>query len=203
MQGLPLNLVLIGEIEDVATAFVRRGYRYAPASPLFAFGREQDASAWKRSQWVAPQPHTLRIWVTPLRYQGKPVWVGQMSTVLGGRFADSDERTRRAEPAMDEARNDVVQDMLYSQSLVKLGFVRGMGRVLASERRETPQGSTYHTDGLRAVMVLANEAVSLAEVDFFDWERLADDHGQEARDTGFNRLGLSEKEKVAQRVLVR
>ena len=53
-----------------------------------------------------------------------------------------------------------------------------MGRVAASEPRETPEGSSYHTDGLRAVMVFANEAVSLAEVDFFDWERLVDDQGQ-------------------------
>jgi hypothetical protein len=203
MQGLPLNLVLIGEIEDVATAFVRRGYRYGPVTPLFAFGREQDLSAWKRSQWVAPQPHTLWMWATPLRYQGKPVWVGQMSTVLGGRFADSDDEPYRAEPAMDEARNDVVQDMFYSQSLVKLGFVRGMERVAASEPRETPVGSSYHTDGLRAVMLFENEAVSLSEVDFFDWERLVDLYRQEGEDMRIDRRLPSARETLAHGGLVR
>jgi hypothetical protein len=183
MQGLPLNLVLIGEIEDVATAFVRRGYRYGPVTPLFAFRREQDVSAWKRSQWVAPQPHTLWMWATPLRYQGKPVWIGQISTVLGGRFADSDDEPWRTEPDMDEARNDVFQDMLYSQALAKLGFVRAMERVAASESRETPVGSSYHTDGLQAVMLFENKAVSLSEVDFFDWERLVDHYRQEGEDT--------------------
>lgn len=201
--GLPLNLVLIGEVEDVATAFVRRGYRYVPVPPLFAFGREQDTSAWKRSQWVAPQPHTLRTWATPLRYQGKPVWVGQMSTVLGGRFADSDETTRRAEPAVDEARNDVVQDMLYSQSLVKVGFVRGMRRVAASDPRETPVGSSYHTDGLRAVMLFENETVSLAEVDFFDWERLVDLYRQEGEDLRIDRRLPSARETLARGGLLR
>ena len=56
----------------------------------------------------------------------------------------------------------------------RLGFIKGMERVTASEPREVPDGSNYHTDGLRAVMVFAKEAVSLSEVDFFDWERLVD-----------------------------
>jgi hypothetical protein len=75
---------------------------------------------------------------------------------------------------VDEARNDVVQDLLYSQALAKIGFVKGAGSVGAAEPRQTPDGSSYRTDGLRAVLVFGGEAVSLAEVDFFDWERLVD-----------------------------
>ena len=62
----------------------RANYRYAPASPWHAFGRMQDLSARKISRWVAPQPHTVRLWLTPLRYQGKPIWAGQVSTVWAG-----------------------------------------------------------------------------------------------------------------------
>jgi LssY C-terminus len=130
----------------------------------------QDLSGRKISRWVAPQPHTLRLWLTPLRYQGTPIWVGQVSTGLGGRFAASGEGTRRIQPDVDEARNDVVQDLLYSQALAKIGFVKGASSVSAAE----PDGSSYHTDGLRAVLVFGGKAVSLAEVDFFDWERLVD-----------------------------
>ena len=173
-RSLPLNLVLIGKLDEWGPAFVRRNYRYAPASPWHAFGRMQDLSGHKISRWVAPQPHTLRFWLTPLRYQGKPIWVGQVSTGLGGRFAASGEGTRRIEPDVDEARNDVVQDLLYSQALAKIGFVKGAGRVSAAEPGQTPDGSSYHTDGLRAVLVFGGNAVSLAEVDFFDWERLVD-----------------------------
>jgi hypothetical protein len=174
MEGLPLNLVLIGELENLAPAFTRRGYRYGPMSPHYALGREHDSSAWKRSQWIAPQPHTIRIWATALRYEGKPVWIGQVSTKRGGRFGDSDEGIWRTEPHVDEARNDVIQDLFYSQALLKLGFVEGMAPVATAEPRVTPEGSNYHTDGLRAVMMFKNEPTSLSEVDFFDWERLVD-----------------------------
>jgi hypothetical protein len=173
-RSLPLNLILIGEIEEVGPAFVRRMYRYNPAKPQYVFGRLQDFSGHKFSRWIAPQPHTLLIWLTTLRYRGKPIWIGQISTRLGGRFAASGEGAWRIEPEVDEARNDLVQDMLYSQSMAKIGFVKGVGRVAADEPRETPDGSTYHTDGLRAVMVLGRDEVSLAEVDFFDWERIVD-----------------------------
>ena len=177
-RSLPLNLVVIGKLDEWGPAFVGRNYRYAPASPWHAFGRMQDLSGRKISRWVAPQPHTLRLWLTPLRYQGTPIWVGQVSTGLGGRFAASGEETRRIEPDVDEARNDVVQDLLYSQALAKIGFVKGAGSAGAAEPGQTPDGSSYHTDGLRAVLAFGGEAVSLAEVDFFDWERLVDHHGQ-------------------------
>jgi len=32
----------------------------------------------------------------------------------------------------------------------------------------------YMTDGLRVVMVFAQRPASLTDIDFFDWERLAD-----------------------------
>lgn len=177
-QSLPLNLVLMGEVEEWGPAFVRRMYRYKPASPWYAFGRVQDLSGHKISRWVAPQPHTLRFWLTPLRYRGKSIWAGQVSTRLGGRFGESAEETRRIEPHVDEARNDLVQDLLYSQTIAKIGFVKGVGRVVAAELREAPNGSTYHTDGLRAVVIFGDKPVSLDKVDFFDWERLVDHYRQ-------------------------
>ena len=179
-RSLPLNLVLIGKLDEWGPALVRRNYRYAPASTWHAFGRMQDLSGHRISRWVAPQPHTLRFWLTPLRYQGKPIWVGQVSTRLGGRFAASGEETQRIERDVDEARNDIVQDLLYSQALTKVGFVKGAGRIGAAEPAQTPDGSSYHTDGLRAVLVFGGNAVSLAEVDFFDWERLVDHYRRHA-----------------------
>jgi hypothetical protein len=170
--SLPLNLVLVGTLDECGPAFGRRKYRFTPASPWYAFGRTEDFSAHKISRWVPPQPHTLRVWLTPLRYQGRPVWTVQVSTRLGGRFTA--EGTQRIEPDVDEARNDVVQDLLYSQAVSKLGFVKGAGSVSATEVRQTPAGSSYRTDGLRAVLVFGGKAVSLADIDFFDWERLVD-----------------------------
>jgi hypothetical protein len=75
---------------------------------------------------------------------------------------------------VDESRNDLIQDTLYSQSLVKLGFVKGVGRVMASQPRQIPGGGTYHTDGLRAVLFFEKRPVSLSQIEFLDWERLVD-----------------------------
>jgi hypothetical protein len=98
--------------------------------------------------------------------------VGQVSTRLGGRFAPSGEGAWPIAPDVDEARNDVVQDLLYSQGVYKLGFVDGAGTVDATESNQAQ--TSYRTDGLRAVLVFGQPAVSLAEIDFFDWERLVD-----------------------------
>ena len=174
--GEPLNVVFIGDLTDFAPGAQRRNYRYSEVPPLYVFERPQDLSAAKQARWVAAQPHVLRLWLTKIRFRGKEVWIGQTSTPLGGRFASraGDNRERLIEPDVDEARIDLVQDMLYSQALAKVGFVKGVGKVLASNPRATFRGGTYHTDGLRAVLHFAHEGVSLAEIEFFPWERLAD-----------------------------
>ena len=60
--ALPLNLVMIGELDEWAPAFVRRSYRYAPASPLEVFGRMQDLSGHRFSRWVrAPAAHAAAL----------------------------------------------------------------------------------------------------------------------------------------------
>ena len=73
-----------------------------------------------------------------------------------------------------------MQDLLYSQTLAKIGVVKGAGGLSAAEPGQTSDGWSYHTDGLRTVLVFGGNAVSLAEVDFFDWERLVDHYGQQA-----------------------
>jgi hypothetical protein len=171
-QGLPLNLVLIGHLEEMGPAFVNRGYHNSPAAPFLVFGRAQDVSARKRSRWVAPQPHVVRAWQTPLRYEGRPVWVAQVSTVRGGRFAVAAGDAQGIDPAIDEARNDVVQDLFYSQSVARLGFVGGVGRVATTEPRRTPDGTTYHTSGQRAVLLFTDKTVSLSDIGNFNWETL-------------------------------
>ncbi len=180
-QGEPLNFVLIGEIDEVFPALVRRNYRYKKVSPQFLFGRPQDISARKRDRWVPAQPHVMRIWLTSIRFRSKPVWVGQVSTPLGGRFVrtETSQTSVPTDPDVDEARNDLIQDMVYSQFLTKLGFVKGVGRVMASQPRTTPSGSKYHTDGLRSVSLFEHSSVSLSEIEFFDWERLIDHHRQQ------------------------
>lgn len=181
LQNEPLNIVIIGNLQDLVPAFVRRNYRYTPLAPQYVFQRPQDISGSKRDRWVAAQPHVLRLWLTTIRFRGKPVWIGQVSTPLGGRFArkTEDGTDSHIDPFVDEARNDLIQDIIYSQNLAKIGFVKGVGRVMASTPRKISSGATYHTDGLRAVLMFERRPVSLSEIEFLGWERLADHYRQQ------------------------
>jgi hypothetical protein len=180
-QGEPLNIVLIGDIQDISAAFVRRNYRYTPVAPKYVFQRPQDVSVSKLDRWVAAQPQVLRVWLTTIRFHDKHVWIGQVSSPLGGRFARVTEEGKDGyiEPFVDEARNNLVQDIIYSQSLVKMGFVKGVGRVMESTPRKIHNGSTYHTDGLRAVLSFKQRPVSLSGIEFFGWEKLVDHYRQQ------------------------
>jgi len=173
----PLNLVIIGALDDWTTAFARRGYRYQVLNPRYAFGRVQDLSGQKLSRgYRKGQELTIRIWQTPIRYQGKPVWVAQTSGRRGGRFAEKAplEVTLPLNPYVDEARYDLAQDMAYSQALLKIGFIKGSGRPQSTQAEASSKDVYYSTDGLRAVLVFGDRPASLEGIDFFDWERLAD-----------------------------
>ena len=173
----PFNIVIIGAFDDWTTAFSRRGYRYQVLNPRYAFGRAQDISGHKLSRgYTKAQAHTIRLWQTPIRYNGKPIWVGQTSTRLGGRFADKApvEVTSPINPKVDEARYDLAQDLAYSQALIKFGFIKGSGRPQSTAAEKASEDIHYTTDGLRAVLVFGDRPASLERIDFFNWERLAD-----------------------------
>jgi hypothetical protein len=135
----PLNIVVIGDPSAAGPALLRRNFRMANAPPMYAFGRQQDLSFMKSSGWVAAQPHVLRIWLTDIRFNGEGVWIGHISTPLGGRFARNGET--RIDPHVDDARLDLVQDAMYSQFLSKLGFVNGP---FVTGRNRLPQLGTAH-----------------------------------------------------------
>ena len=173
----PLNVVIIGALDDWITAFIRREYRYQMLSPRYAFGRSQDLAGKKLSRgYTETQAHSIRFWQTPIRYQGKPVWVAQAGDRLGGRFAEKapSEVTLPLEPKVDEARIDLTQDLAYSQALVKVGHVKGSGRPQSKSQKKSSNGINYTTDGLRVVLIFGDRPASLATIKFFNWEQLVD-----------------------------
>jgi len=173
----PINVVIIGSIDDWISGFVRRGYRYQPLKPRYAFGRIQDLSAGKlNKRYIRAQAHTIRMWHTPIRYQGKPVWIAQTSVRLGGRFAEEGpaESTLPMDPDVDEARIDLTQDLAYSQALIKIGHVKGAGGPQTIQAESPSRELLYTTDGLRVVLVFGDRPAGLDTIDFFNWERLVD-----------------------------
>jgi len=195
-KGDPLNLILIGTREDISAAFVRREwlpaeqnhgkavwktiksflfgtrYRYSPVSPLYFSKRQQDFAGQKPRHTVHQRNH-LRIWLSPIRYQGKPVWIGQISRDIGVRFTFKTwpPVTHKIDPDVDEARVSLVEDLVYSQQLAKIGWVKGVGAATRSNPSHNLTGDRYFTDGYRAVLVFDSRPRSFIEIDWFDWEQ--------------------------------
>ena len=70
---------------------------------------------------------------------------------------------------VDEARNLLIQDMMYSGGLEKLGFVTGVGAAAEALPRTALNGARYYTDGLRAVLFFGTRPLSLSDVEMLDW----------------------------------
>jgi hypothetical protein len=105
-----------------------------------------------------------------MRFEGKPVWIGQISRDIGVRFTTKTILTHKIDPDVDETRDFLIQDLWYSQSLKKLAYVKGVGPAPISEPRGNLTGDPYFTDGLRAVMWVSSAPVAMEAVEFVEWE---------------------------------
>ena len=169
--GDPVNVVLVGHIADIATALIRSGFRMdvlAFDNVQHLFGRPPDFVVRKAGQSNAPA-NWLRIWVAPLRYQGKSVFLVQAGRPLGWRHAEVEEQALVLNPNVDEVRNLLIQDLVYTGGLQKLAFVAGVGATRPEEPRTSLGGARYHTDGLRTVLFLVTRPLALSDLEFLDW----------------------------------
>jgi hypothetical protein len=132
------------------------------------FGRGPDAVLRKQAQAGAPSAW-MRLWLAPIRFEGRSVFLVQVGRPVGGRFAPRGATGIVLHGDVDEARNVMIQDMMYSGGLDKLGFATGVGPASPTQPRTTLGGARYHTDGLRAVLFLGTRPLSLSDVDFLDW----------------------------------
>ncbi len=188
-SGDPLNLVVIGDFTDIAAAFARRGwlpaeetystavwktiksflfgsrYRYSPVSPLYLFGRHQDFARQKPRHDIHERNH-LRLWYSPFRYRGKAVFVGQISRDIGVRFTMKTwpPVTHKIDPDIDEARHALVEDLIFSQMLAQVGWVKGVGPARPSNPRANLTGDPYFTDGYRTVLIVKPGPIALDQI---------------------------------------
>ena len=169
--GDPLNAIFVGELPDIAAALVRRSYRrdaQAVDASQHVFGRGPDVVLRKQAQAGAPSTW-MRLWLAPIRFEGRAVFLVQVGRPVGGRFVPRGAKDVVLHEDVDEARNLLIQDMMYSGGLDKLGFATGVGPASPTQPRTTLGGARYHTDGLRATLFLATRPLSLSDVEFLDW----------------------------------
>ena len=182
LVGEPLNVVLVGHTDDIAAALSRRGYRRdesgADASQ-HVFGRPADLTVRKRVTAGASEDW-LRIWRAPLSFRGDMVFVAQAGRPIGGRFLEENTLEFRLHPNVDEVRNQLIHDFMYSGGLEKLAFVSGVGAVAADRPRTLPRGSGYFTDGQRVALFLSTRPRTFAEVEVLQWEPILRPRSAEA-----------------------
>lgn len=194
-NGDPLNLVIIGGIEDAFPSLVRRGwsptevtwkgsvmrivksamsrerYPYAPISNLYLFGRPQDIALQKARDNIHQRNH-LRLWRSPMLYHGKSVWVGQISRDIGTRLTIHSPTftTHKIDPDVDEAARALMEDLVYSQGLRAIGLVKGVGAAPRDAPRENLTTDPYYTGGMRSVLLFDNTPTSLTQIEMLPWQ---------------------------------
>jgi hypothetical protein len=191
-QGDPLNIVVIGELDDVYYAFIRAGwdetetiyggslqktvssffsggeYRYSPVSGLYVFGRPQDVALQKARDNIHERNH-LRLWMAPMRYRGLPVFIGQISRDIGVRFTTRTITTHKIDPDVDETREYLLENLAYSQSLAGIAYVDGVGAAPMDAPRGNLTGDPYFTDGYRVVLWVTSAPVDIAAIQVREW----------------------------------
>ena len=154
-------------VKTAVSAVMGGRYRYSPVSALYVFGRAQDVALQRARDSIHERNH-LRLWISPLRYEGKPVWIGQISRDIGVRFTTRTITTHKIDPDVDETREFLLEDLAYTQSLIRFAYVGGVGAAPYEEPRGNLTGDPYFTDGQRIVMWLSSEPTPLNKVERLD-----------------------------------
>jgi hypothetical protein len=194
-EGDPLNLVLIGNRDEIGNALIRAGwdetetltagsawrtfraffggtYKYSPMSALYVYGRPQDAGYQKARNTIHERNH-LRLWLSPKRFRGKEVWIGTITRDIGVYFTTRawNLTTHAIDPDVDEARSYLREDFQIAQSIERWGFVEGVGAATSEEPHRNLMNAPWWSDGLRLVLdVPDKKAVPLEEQRFFYWD---------------------------------
>lgn len=176
--GLPINVVLVGEGTDVLRALLRAGW--------FERSRvDRPEQVGKEQHWDGRPPDAvfrirrarkhdrseLRLWRAPMTAEGEPVWLGQITHYIGqstelGRALFDD----RIDPAIDDARNFLLQIMWYSQGLEQIAWQNTGNAAPATSPLQGFGGTDYFTGGERTVLWLSGAPVSQLETNDIDWD---------------------------------
>jgi hypothetical protein len=194
-RGDPLNLVIVESRQDPIAPFVARGWHLAreldvtsaletarafifrdefltsPVSPLYVFGRKEDFVIQKARSNINQRVHA-RFWLTPYTFEGRRVWIGQVSRDIGVRLTAEtwNLTTHKIAPDVDFDRAYLLQDLAVSGFVEQFGYVDGVGVAPSFAPRANLTGDPYYTDGLRAVIFLSNRATPLEDIGRLPWE---------------------------------
>ena len=195
-DGDPLNIVLVGDSEEMMFALTRsgwsfthritaktvrrlvaatlggEGYAVAPVSSLYVFGRKQDIALQRARQNIAQRNH-MRLWLAPFTHGDLPVWVGQISRDIGVKLTTKSPSltTHIIDPEVDLTREYLLHSLLAEGYVQRFGFVNGSTYASVDEPAQNLTGDPYYSDGLRLVVMLSRLPVPYSQVRGLLWEQ--------------------------------
>ena len=168
--GEPVNVVLVGEPEELLRALLRSGWRETSIGeakdqpPQFLYDREQDA-IFRYETTGGDSFYELRFWKAPFSFGNDQVYVGQARHFY--RWIGS---VTRLDADVDNARNFTAQKFLYGQALRSTAWVEGREVVEVTNFWDALFNTAYFTDGYRIVMWPSAEPASVFEIDTRSWD---------------------------------
>ena len=200
--GDPLNLVVIGNTDEVLAAMARAGwsfthridlktmermlnatlsgvsYAVAPVSALWFMGRKHDL-ALQRARGNISQRNHLRLWLAPFRHEGRSVWVGQVSRDIRVKMTTHSPTltTHGIDPNVDESREHLLQSLMVAGTVDRFAFAGGIPATTQSSPGMNLAEDPYFSDGLRLVLFISHSLdTPIEEIEFLEWHNSADPH---------------------------
>lgn len=195
-SGDPLNIIIVGEPAQMMAALSECGWSFthrldgttvrhmisaalsgkpyltAPVSSLYLFGRKQDL-AFQRSRMNIAQRNHMRLWLAPYTVEGRSVWVGQLSRDIGVKLTRKSPTltTHVIDPMVDEARQFLLESLLFRYRIESFGFVRASPPATPQQARTNLTDDPYITDGLRLIVLISAKPVPAEQVRNLGWAR--------------------------------
>lgn len=165
--GDPLNLIVMGNADEIRRAFqeagwaeaeklsgkslwetvravvANKGYKEAPVSQLFLYGRAEDLAFQKMLNTFAERHH-LRLWRSSARTaEGREIWLGAATHDVGWDIRPG-VVSHAIDPEIDQERTKVGADLVVTGRVVGLRLVI---RLNPLSEGLTATGASWKTDG--------------------------------------------------------
>ncbi len=177
-QGQPIILLLVSKGPDLLRALLRADWKessyqrddsFLNATDYY-FGRPPDA-IFRKKRDKTTERNEMGLWLAPVSVGGEAVWAAQVKHAIGRRYEIGEMFFGvRQDPNVDDGRNYVLQDMWYSQALKQYGWsISGM-QVPPNAPVIDFNNNAWFSDGLRLVLWVSGEPVSLSQTRNLDWD---------------------------------
>jgi hypothetical protein len=184
-QGHPLSVALVGKGRLILRALLRAGWSenaykrddiYMNNSD-YLYGRPPDAT-FRISRGKTTERNELSLWLSPIRVDDEPVWLGQVKHAIGRRYEIGEVFFGTSmDPDADDGRNYLLQNLWYSRSLLAFA-ITGTGLEVTVDHPQVGfRGNSFFTDGARIVMWISGDQVALDDVRNLLWNNKNDSQG--------------------------